>query len=318
MSDDLTQAWQAALVAPVDELGPWRVLADLLLAEGDLRGEWMQLELDAEGGPLRGLARGRHVQLRHEVFPRLVPPGVGLGDAHAWRGLITRCRVQVSKACQPDDPRWRTVRHLSFFFEPRVNSIEPWRQTPLGGTQLLALDTLAELQVEGTPLLIDGPVLPRLSRVWWTWPLGRPWLRFSVDQFREVWAAVLERQRGIRELHVGWMGSVGAAAPMLEWLLERGLDRIGVEAAESDLPDFDAWVRNTGYRGEFVVELRRTSLRRATVTVGRDELVLRCEPGRVARDALAAVRGSFEAVGRSPAIRVEGPLEGQLPLAPPR
>lgn len=318
VSDDLTLAWQRAFLAPVAERGAWRVLADMLLAEGDPRGEWVQLELDAEEGTLKGLARGRLTEVRERFLPRLLPPGVAAEDARTWRGVLVGCRLQVSKAQQPDDPRWRTVRHLSFFFEPRITSTAPWRQTPLGGSQLWWLETLAEVEVETLPLLVAGPVLPRLRRIWWTWPLGRPQLRLTPADFLAQWGAVLDRHRGVRELSVGWAGPLDVAAPFLEGLLGRDLERLGVEGTPTEVLDFDRWVRASRFRGEFVVELRQESFRRATVTVGRDELVLRCDP-RVAPQVLARLREEYASVGRAAApMRVEPPLEGQLPYARPR
>ncbi len=54
------------------------------------------------------------------------------------------------------------------------------------------------------------------------------------------------------------------------------------------------------------------------MTVGRDELVVRCEP-RVGPEVLKRLREEFAFSGRAaPPMRVQGPLDGQFPYARPR
>jgi hypothetical protein len=314
VGSELEHAWQAALAAHGEDRAPWRVLADVLTDRGDQRGEWLQLELDAEEGRLKGLARGRLQQLRHGLVPRVVPPGVDMGSVRLWRTLFVAGRAQVSTAREAADPRWGSVRHLGFFIERRTPTAAQWGSTPLARA-LPWLESLAELEEEGLQLLGQGLSFPRLRRVWALWRLGRA-RELPVATYDALWSAVFARQPALREVHVGWAGPVRSAAPYLEGLLARGLERLGVEGSPDDVVEFDAWVRGTGFRGEFVVELRRQRLRRATVLVGRDALLLRCQP-RVADEARESLQQAFRDVGRAPAVRVEAALEGWEQLPPP-
>jgi uncharacterized protein (TIGR02996 family) len=87
MNAALEAAWDLALIAPHEDQGPWRVLADMLTEAGDPRGELMQLQLEAEQGALKGLAKGRlqSLQMKEEQ------PGQTRADAtRPWRAGASR------------------------------------------------------------------------------------------------------------------------------------------------------------------------------------------------------------------------------------
>jgi len=310
-----SQAWQNALAGPADR-SAWRVWADELLSAGDPRGEWLQLELDAEEGPLRGLARGRLMQLREEGLARILPPGVEVAHAKTWRSLLISARVHVARAAAPEDPRWFSVRHLSFFFQTRPPTIAQWRRTPLVAGSIDALDSVTELELEGLQVLAEGPPRPRLTRVGGLWPLGRV-PAVPPTEFVRAWRSVLARHPGVADVHLGWLGPIDGASRVLEPLLDPRLTRCSVEGSPDELPGYDAWVRDTGFAGELVVELRQTSLLRASVVVGRDVLVLRAVP-RVAQDATRSVQDGFSRRGLSARVTLAPPLAGIEPFPPPR
>lgn len=306
-------AWQRALAAP-DDRGAWRVLADELISTGDPRGEWLQLELDAEEAPLKGLARGRLTRLREEGLAFVLPAGVEPAHAKTWRGLLISARVQASRSVGAPDPKWRSVRNLSFFVESRWPTVEQWKKTPLGGEDLHWLEGVSELELEGLRVLAAGPAWPRLTRVWALWPTGRvpsvpSW------EFVSTWRAVLERQVGVRDVHVDWAPPIDQANAFLRPLLDQRLTRFAVSGGPSAVVDYDAWVRGTGFAGEFVVELRQASLLRASVVVGRGVLVLRAEP-RVAEEARQSVLRAYRERGLNAQVRVE-PRVKEMELVPP-
>ena len=101
MNEELQHAWRRALAGPWEDAAPWRVLADMLLADGDPRGELMQLQLDAELGPLKGMARIRAQRLLEELTPRLLPPGVRPQRAVVSRAVPVECQLRPVEATQP-------------------------------------------------------------------------------------------------------------------------------------------------------------------------------------------------------------------------
>ncbi len=154
---DEGQLLEAIANAPDDD-APRRVLADVLLEKADVRGEFIQLQLDAEAGiaSQRALERLKAVYDRHATS--WVPPGLTLADCEFRRGFL-------ASAIWPGwtDPHhfgWRTVTHLRVPLNyPATGQV---RQSPLGGPPLRALRELRGCGPGITSWLLDNPP-PRLS-----------------------------------------------------------------------------------------------------------------------------------------------------------
>lgn len=253
MSDDCAQAWAAALDAPPGDLGPWRVLADALLTEGHMQGELIQLELDAEAGLLRGLARLRHLQLRDELRASLLPPGVAPSDAQWFRGVITECTAIVTAAQAPEDARWRSVRHLHFHVEPYPPSLEDWRSTPLTGSHLRHLESLSGLAPAALEVLAGAPGRPRLRRL-----RLRGDSRFQPGDpvpWARWWEPVLAAHPALREVDLGWSQAPGALEARLATVARLDLDRVIASEQVTALAGLSAWYFTASPRFTLVVQL---------------------------------------------------------------
>ena len=308
MSSALDDAWELALSAPRRELGPWRVLADMLLGEGAPRGEWMQLELDAEQAPLKGLARGRLVRLREELLPQLLPLGVVPTKVEVHRGVLVGCVVIASQARTPNDVRWQTVRRLAFSPERQPPSIQSWQRTPLGGPHLRRLVSLVDIEQEAMEVLASGPAIPSLESLGLLGHVGRPpgggpapWARW--------WSLVLPRHPKLREVHLGWSGLQSVTEARLEGVRTAALTRVLVSAGPDDLRGLHTWAVAARPDWEFVAEFRDPRLAGASVVLGQSVLVLRCSPAQAER-AEEQIRSSWRG-------RVDVPELRHEPLAAP-
>ncbi len=300
MASALEQAWETALAAPRDDQHPWRVLADMLLGEGDLRGELMQLELDAELAPLRGLARGRREALRRDLWPQLAPPGISPEPVVLERGVVVECTLRAERARDPADPRWRLVRRLRFDPWRQPEALAPWARTPLTGGQLLRVEQVDDVAEEALALLARAPPMPRLRRLGLMGDLGRSPAAAPTDWAR-LWPEVLPRHPRLRELELGWAGSPASGLRRLESLREADLDRVTVEASPDELVELHAWRQTVSPRFVLEASLRQRSLG-ARVELHPDALVLRALPGQHAA-AEAQVRQRWPAHRAMPPLR---------------
>ncbi len=264
----------------------------MLLAEGDQRGELMQLQLDADLGPLKGLARIRERRFSDELAPRgLLPPGVRPDRAVVARAVLVECVLRPVDATQPEHPAWQTVRRIAFDPYQQPADLHVWAQTPIAGW------CLAE---EALSLLHTAPALPRLRRLGVMGIIGRPGHRPT--DWERTWPSVLARHPRLRELELGWCGSPDEAWARLDALATFPLERVTVEEAPDALVELLAWAER--WRPRFVLEarLRQASLG-ATVELHADRLVLRALDGRVA-EAADSIRRNWPAHRPMPPLRV--------------
>ncbi len=215
---ELDAAWDAALDAPREDQSPWRVLADMLLSEGNPQGELMQLELDLELGRLRGLARGRYPGLKEDVERGLLPPGQGLHDAVFHRGALMALAGSAPHLTGlADDQRWRSVRRLSLHYAALADRDVPAPKTPLAGGRLLALETLGELSLEALELLGDAPPKPRLRSLRVVSAGHR-----AASRWAKAWPRVLAANPPLQEVRLAGSRATpdGAVARLFEEWLE--------------------------------------------------------------------------------------------------
>jgi hypothetical protein len=299
VNDELQHAWARALAGPWEDVAPWRVLADMLLSSGDPRGELMQLHLDAEQGPLTGMARIRAQRLAEELLPRLVPPGVRPGRAVIARAVPVECLLRPVHAEQPAHPAWLTVRRLVFDPYRQPIDLQVWAHTPLAGGRLASVERVDHVAEEVLSLLHTAPVLPRLRRLGVLGIVGRPGHRLT--NWERTWAEVLPRHPRLRELELGWTGSPEEAWARLEALTPFPLERVTCEVGPMELVELHAWAGSR--RPRFVLEarLRQESLG-AYVELHADQLVLRARPGQHA-EAEASIRRNWPAHRAMPPLR---------------
>ncbi|MEW5740051.1 MAG: hypothetical protein AB1938_14055 [Myxococcota bacterium] len=240
---ELAQAWDAALDARPEDQGPWRVLADVLLSLGFEQGELMHLELDLELGPLRGLARGRHSELRM-ALPRLVAPqGLTLKVAFVHRGALLECRADAAELTGPaDDPRWHSLQRLWLHF-PTQAAVP---RTPLAGSTLRRVESLGLLTPAALDVLLEGP--PRAHLAGLAMLARHP---EGAARWERRWSALFATHPRLRRLSFtaeSWEDERQSAPPVDDWLdplVGAALDEVTVAVAPSHLPALAAWRRRT-------------------------------------------------------------------------
>lgn len=266
---ELDLAWDAALDAPQEDQGPWRVLADMLLGEGNPQGELMQLELDLELGPLRGLARGRYPGLKQQVERALLPLGYVMHEARFRRAALVRLSASAHDLVgEPGDQRWRSVQHLWLHYAAAAEA--PKR--PLAGDRLRALETLGLLTPEAVDLLLAAPPKPRLRSLAVSGLLPQP-----KPSWARRWAGLWPSHARLTELRfVGARELQDTQAPQrfeewLEPLAGAPLERVVVDVALSHLPLLFAWRRHARPSFALVADVGVDHLH---VEVRDEELVL--------------------------------------------
>jgi hypothetical protein len=253
---ELDAAWDAALDAPPADQRPWRVLADMLLGEGSPQGEWMQLELDAELGPVKGLARLRLAQLRKELPARLVPAGVDASEGTFRRAalLTVSCDALGLRAARDEDA-WQSVRVLHARFDTLTEQPADVPRLPFTGARLRRVERLSTLPAAALDLVIDGPTRPRLSAVRVSLGARHPDAAWS-----SRWARLCGRQPTLRELALrdlpdSLAGAEAGFAALLAPFLSLKLERVSLEAAFPAVGRLWAWRRDTRPRFALTVSL---------------------------------------------------------------
>lgn len=154
---DEAQLLEAIANAPDDD-APRRVLADVLLEKTDPRGEFIQLQLDAEAG----IASQRAIERLQAVYERSanawVPPGLTERDCEFRRGFIDS--AIWPGWTDPNHFAWRTVTQLRV--PPNYPESGQLTQSPLGGAPLKALRELRGCGPRIATWLLENPP-PRLS-----------------------------------------------------------------------------------------------------------------------------------------------------------
>lgn len=286
----LDDAWRLALAAPSADQSPWRVLADLLLSEGDPRGELMQLDLDAELAPLKGLARVRRPRLLQELREHLLPPGVTLEDAVITRGVMVEC-THGPQALAPTDPRWRTLRRLRFDPRRQPHGRRWWEGTPLAGGQLWSVERIDHVEDAALELIAAAPPMPRLRRLGLTGSLTVG--GYQAPDWARLWPEVLRRHAALRELELGTYGLVQHLEAQLSSLPSLDLEVVTFEESVDWLPRLQTWRREASPRFRVEVALRQRDLG-ACVRLDDGVLTVRASPGKL-DEAVASVRGAWPA-----------------------
>jgi hypothetical protein len=284
--NELDLAWDAALEAPQEDQGPWRVLADMLLAEGNPQGELMQLELDLELGPLRGLARGRYPGLKQQVERSLLPVGNVMHEARFRRGaLVHLVATALDLLGEPDDQRWRSVQRLVLHYPAALERNMPAPKVPLAGDRLRALQTLGQLTPEALDLLLASPPKPRLRSLTLSGLLPQ-----AKASWARRWPALWTAHPRLTELR--FVGARDLQDPQVpqrfeEWLeplLGAPLERVLLDVALPHLPLLFAWRRQARPAFALVADVGIDHLR---VEVRDEELVLSTpDPGLLAEERL--------------------------------
>lgn len=130
------------------------VFADFLSEQGDLRGEFITIQIAKARGQPRGLSRLREQQLLREHFKDWVPPGVIHDSRSFHRGFLHSARLNG-----PTDPAhegWRTVHRV-------VSMLGPHDSLPVGRTPFTdrPLPALREAHGLGPHLLGGLTIIPR-------------------------------------------------------------------------------------------------------------------------------------------------------------
>lgn len=302
-------AWDAALDAPPGDDGPWRVLADMLLAEGNPQGELIQLELDSEKGPLRGLARLRAQQLR-DAPDFLLPAGVRVDDVTLERGALVSVSCLADQLTGgEDDARWRTVRALQLRF---VDTEGPVPRVPLAGGQLRRVESLAWLTLEAVELLARAPPLPRLRVLTVSCARSVPPSRWAA-----VWAQLLPRHPLLRELRFSSPRAPGLDL-VQEWLtplIGLPLERVVVSASLEQLRDLFEWRRRVAPAFALLVRVGQEQLH---IELTPQELVLHAPHEKLlADDRLRRARRLVGDISSPPDTETLIRLNWGTPSGPP-
>jgi uncharacterized protein (TIGR02996 family) len=152
----LTESLFATVYASPGPDGPRAVLADHLLELGDLRGEFLMLQLAKSRTPLSHASQRRERQLldAHEL-QWLGPLGaVVLPTTTTWeRGFLVAAQARLH-GDTVGDPRWATVQKLRVFAPDYARALEL-----TGGT----MTSLVELE-DATPMTLDVLLKGRPTR----------------------------------------------------------------------------------------------------------------------------------------------------------
>ncbi len=198
--------------------GPRLVLADALLAEDNIRGEFIQLQLSGSGrkaeARIRALLRS-HGPTWHDNLPMTGPPVFR-------RGFVAEAVV----AGVPDGPpprSWRTVEKITFFGNPDPGAFE----------QFITHDHLATVHSIWN---ISPPCLPAIANR-------------SLDSLRILGAgATVTAAPQTRELSLA-QGGMAPLSPVLTWFTSSPFaatcERLCVDATDAALDEALLWFQQS-------------------------------------------------------------------------
>lgn len=272
----------------MDEDAPRRVLADLLLERGDLRGEFIELQLDENqrGPDLQRAARINELLGQH--LWSWVPRGAAAASCEFRRGLLWRAAWPASTA--PTHEGWATVEHLELPGRLAEGGNRAW--SPLGGPTRRALRRISRCGPITRGWLLEDPppnlaaLGLRLENAWWGPVLARKLeellrhfprlteldLEFddvtTSDPNTEAILVQLLRAVGPR-LSTLWLPAVVSAAP-LQQVLRHVAPRLSLRLSSATPPGAGrawvqieadrSWVQSQGRPSEAVVGRLRALL----------------------------------------------------------
>jgi len=157
--------WLERICANPDDDDLRLVLADLLQEAGDVRGEFIRLELENRRFPADFARRGKTYRLQLANRAAWVPKGVDLESAKFDRGFLND--VQWEDDTDARHLGWRTVRVLRFEFARRLPSGAPLEHASLvrevfGASPVLVTELL-RVKAKLRRLETVGEVVPWLS-----------------------------------------------------------------------------------------------------------------------------------------------------------
>lgn len=204
--------------APADD-GPRHVLSDALLERGDVRGEFIALQLlQARGTSTpRQDERAKILEGNHWRRWLIELPGVGvaplaitpLNDFH--RGFLRSC-VLSPTGIGADSPTWRMVE--------RIELATPGDARELAAPALTRLAVLHGLEAGDLQIVLDGPDKPRLHELGFV----GPWSQGDRGRQEQRLVLALTRFPSLRALRL-WLRPFRHHADWLAWLFEAPLLR---------------------------------------------------------------------------------------------
>jgi uncharacterized protein (TIGR02996 family) len=177
---EVEQALLEAIYDRLDDDAPRAVYADWLTEQGDLRGEFITLQLmPAEARTAKHVQRERFLAAQHR--DAIVGPLARvLTGVELERGLPVRGTLQLPDEATWDEVcawrAWSTIEELDYP-EPFKPQLEPWENPVHAAMTSLATVTFPN------PYLVLAATQP--------WPFQQLWLELSSQQFRPLLAGPL-------------------------------------------------------------------------------------------------------------------------------
>ncbi len=212
-------------VAPDDD-APRQVLADALLERGDVRGEFIALQLLQARGAATEAQDARAEVLFENHWRRWLSevPGVGgsptsvEGGVRFHRGFLRDCVVSP-RGVGADSPAWRMVERID------VADLSPADVRELAAPALTRLEVLTGLDFMGLQMVVTGPEKPRLREL----GFAGPWMHDDRGRQEQRLVLGLTRFASLRLLSLS-PRPYRHHADWLEWLfaapLVRQLERV--------------------------------------------------------------------------------------------
>ncbi|MDP2273731.1 MAG: TIGR02996 domain-containing protein [Archangium sp.] len=209
-----------AVVEAPDDDAPRQVLSDALLDRGDVRGEFIALQLLRAHGVATPKQQSREQILQENHWRRWFSevPGVGVSATTALtslhefhRGFLRAC-VLTPCGVGADSPAWRMVE--------RIDVTGPSIQNPgeLAAPALARLSVLTGLNAAGLQVVLDGPQRPRLHEL----GFAGPWLQADRGRQEQRQVLALKRFSTLRVLALA-PNPFRHHADHLAWLFESPL-----------------------------------------------------------------------------------------------
>ena len=203
---NLIPLFDAVADAPDDD-APRHVLADALLDRGDVRGEFISLQLlQAAGKATPGQdARAKTLEDNHWRRWFIEVPGVGVSQSartslnEFHRGFLRSC-VLSSTGVGADSPAWRMVERIdvadTWPAREVLDGSEARDAGELAAPALTRLEVLTDLDGTCLQVVLDGPDKPRLREL----AFAGPWLQEPRGQQEQRQVLALTRFPSLKVL----------------------------------------------------------------------------------------------------------------------